>query len=127
MVGAGVLMILLAFYGTVLTLRNKLIDKTFYLKMMTWAIALPFIANTSGWIMREVGRQPWIVFGLQKTSDGVSPTVSSGMVITSFVGFTIIYGILAAVLVYLFVKYIKKGTEIYVDGSYEKELNTNTF
>jgi cytochrome d ubiquinol oxidase subunit I len=122
-----VLMILLAFYGTILTLRDKIESSRIYLRVMPWAIALPFIANTTGWIMREIGRQPWIVFGLQKTADGVSPTVSSSMVSTSFIGFTIIYGILAVVLVSLFIRYIKKGTEIYVDGSYEKELNTNTF
>ena len=77
--------------------------------------------------MREIGRQPWVVFGLQKTSDGVSPTVSTGMVATTFIGFTVIYGVLAAVLVYLFVFYIKKGTQPYIDGSYEKEISTNTF
>jgi cytochrome d ubiquinol oxidase subunit I len=127
MVGAGVLMILLAFYGTIVALRDKIESSRIYLRAMPWAIALPFIANTTGWIMREIGRQPWIVFGLQKTADGVSPTVSASMVSTSFIGFTIIYGILAVVLVSLFIRYIKKGTEIYVDGSYEKELNTNTF
>jgi cytochrome d ubiquinol oxidase subunit I len=127
MVGAGVLMILLAMYGTFLTLRNKLLENRWYLRLMPWAIALPFIANSSGWIMREVGRQPWVVFGLQKTSDGVSPTVSTGMVATSFIGFTIIYGILAAVLVFLFIRYIRRGTEDYVNGKYNQEINVNTF
>lgn len=127
MVGAGVLMILLSLYGTYLTLRNRLEDNKLYLKIMVWAIALPYIANTTGWIMREIGRQPWVVFGLQKTSDGVSPTVSTGMVATTFIGFTVIYGVLAAVLIYLVVFYIKKGTQPYIDGSYEKEISTNTF
>lgn len=76
MVGVGMLMILLSFIGTVAVLRNKLERYRRYLKWMTPAIALPFIANTSGWIMTEVGRQPWIVFGLQKTEDGVSPLVT---------------------------------------------------
>lgn len=109
MVAAGTLMILLSLFGTYAVIRNKLLDKRRYLKWMVPAIALPFIANTSGWIMREVGRQPWIVFGLQKTQDGVSPTVSSGMVLTSLIGFTVIYGILAAALIYLFVHFIRKG------------------
>lgn len=127
MVGAGVLMILLAMYGTFLTLRNKLLENRWYLKLMPWAIALPFIANSSGWIMREIGRQPWVVFGLQKTSDGVSPTVSSTMVGTSFIGFTVVYGILATILVFLFIRYIRRGTEDYVNGEYNKEINVNTF
>ena len=127
MVGAGVAMILLAAYGTWLVLKNKLEGRRIYLRLMLWAIALPYIANTAGWIMREIGRQPWIVFGLQKTSDGVSSTVTAPMVLTSMITFTVIYALLAAILVFLFVKYIKKGTSIYVDGKYEKELDVNTF
>jgi cytochrome d ubiquinol oxidase subunit I len=109
MVGAGTLMILLALYGIIAVARNRVERNIRYLKIMVWAIALPFIANTFGWIMTEVGRQPWVVFGLQKTADGVSPTVSAGMVLTSLIGFTVIYGILAAALVYLFVHFIRKG------------------
>lgn len=127
MVGAGVAMILLAAYGTWLVLKNKLEGRRLYLRFMLWAIALPYVANSAGWIMREVGRQPWIVFGVQKTSDGVSSTVTAPMVLTSMLTFTIIYALLAVVLVYLWVKYIKKGSEMYVDGKYEQELNVNTF
>jgi cytochrome bd ubiquinol oxidase subunit I len=111
MVGAGSLMILLALYGTVTVMRNRLEQGRRYLKLMVWAIALPYIANSAGWIMTEVGRQPWVVFGFQKTSDGVSPNVSSGMVLTSLIGFTLVYGILAACLVYLYVHFIRKGTD----------------
>ncbi|MFD0960426.1 cytochrome ubiquinol oxidase subunit I [Paenibacillus chungangensis] len=116
MVGAGMLMILLSLIGTVAVLRNKLDNYRRYLKWMTPAIALPFIANTSGWIMTEVGRQPWIVFGLQKTEDGVSPLVTPGMVATSLIGFTVVYGILAAVFIYLVVHTVRK------DGSAEPKV-----
>lgn len=112
MVGSGSLMILLALFGVIAMVRNRLLGSVRYLKLMVWAIALPYIANSTGWIMTEVGRQPWVVFGLQKTSDGVSPNVSAGMVLTSLIGFTLIYGILAAVLVYLFVHFIRKGVEL---------------
>lgn len=115
MVVAGSLMILLALYGTIKVVRNRVLAGTGFMKLMVWAIALPYIANTTGWIMTEVGRQPWIVFGLQKTADGVSPTVSAGMVLTSLIGFTLIYGILAAALVYLLVHFIRKGAEAGVD------------
>jgi cytochrome d ubiquinol oxidase subunit I len=111
MVGAGSLMILAALYGTVAMVRNRLLINKLYLKLMVWTIALPFIANSTGWIMTEVGRQPWVVFGLQKTTDGVSPTVSAGMVLTSLIGFTVVYGLIAAALVYLFVHFVKKGVE----------------
>lgn len=109
MVGAGTLMILLALLGTWRSIKNRLTESPRFLKAMVWAISLPFIANSFGWIMTEVGRQPWVVFGLQKTTDGVSPSVSAGMVLTSLIGFTAIYGILAFVLVYLFIHFIKKG------------------
>ncbi|RAV01480.1 cytochrome ubiquinol oxidase subunit I [Paenibacillus sp. YN15] len=111
MVGAGTLMILAGLYGAVAIVRNRLMNNTLYLKLMVWAIALPYIANSTGWIMTEVGRQPWVVFGLQKTTDGVSPTVSAGMVLTSLIGFTVVYGLIAAALVYLFVHFVKKGVE----------------
>lgn len=111
MVGAGMLMILLTMIGTIVAARNRLEHWRRYLKLMIPAIFLPFIANTSGWIMTEVGRQPWIVFGLQKTEEGVSPLVSKGMVGTTLIGFTTVYGILAAVFIYLVVHFVKKGPD----------------
>jgi len=112
MVGAGMLMILLGLLGTWFMLRNRIENRKLLLRLLIPAIALPFIANSAGWIMTEVGRQPWIVFGLQHTADGVSPNVSTGMVATSLIGFTVIYGILAAVFVYLVVHFVRKGIEI---------------
>ncbi|GAA4847161.1 cytochrome ubiquinol oxidase subunit I [Paenibacillus vulneris] len=116
MVLAGVLMILLSLFGTYAVWRNKLDQFPRYLKWMVPAISLPYIANSAGWIMTEVGRQPWLVFGLQKTEAGVSPTVTPAMVATSLIGFTVIYGLLAAALVYLIVVFVKKGA---VDEEHE--------
>lgn len=109
MVGAGMLMILLSFIGILGVWRKKLEGWRTYLKLMIPAMFLPYIASSAGWIMTEVGRQPWIVFGLQKTSDGVSPNVTAGMVLTSMIGFTVVYGILAALFIYLVVHFTKKG------------------
>ncbi|UVI30684.1 cytochrome ubiquinol oxidase subunit I [Paenibacillus spongiae] len=111
MVGAGMAMIFLGLFGTIAVIRNKAEKYRRYLKWMLPAMALPYIANSAGWIMTEVGRQPWIVFGLQKTEDGVSPLVSSGMVATSLIGFTLVYGILASVFVYLVVKTVRQGAD----------------
>ena len=111
MVGAGMAMLLLSIVGTIGVVRGRLEKYRRYLKWMVPAAALPFIANTAGWIMTEVGRQPWIVFGLQKTESGVSPLVSSGMVATTLIGFTLVYGILAVVFVYLVVREVRKGIE----------------
>lgn len=110
MVGAGMLMILLSLIGTFLVGRKKDLSKnTKYMKLMLYGISLPFIANISGWIMTEIGRQPWTVFGLMQTEDAVSPSVTSGSVLFSLISFTGIYTILGIVMAYLFVKVIKKG------------------
>lgn len=113
MVAAGSLMIVLTLYGAYLMARKKLenLNKWYY-KFMLWSIALPFIANTSGWIMREIGRQPWTVFGLMQTQDSISPSVSAGQILFSLITFSTIYAILAVVMSYLFVKTIKKGPHV---------------
>ena len=76
------------------------------------AITLPFIpllANTLGWIFTELGRQPWLVFGLLQTADGVSPSVTAGDVLTSMIVFTLLYGVLAVIEFKLLVDAIKVG------------------
>jgi cytochrome bd ubiquinol oxidase subunit I len=108
MVAAGVLMILLALYGVYLSIKDRLEQHKRYLRWMVPAIALPFIGNTMGWIMTEMGRQPWVVYGLLKTADGVSPTVSAGQVLTTLLGFGVAYGILAAIDIFLFLKVIRE-------------------
>ncbi|MEI3606362.1 cytochrome ubiquinol oxidase subunit I [Pseudogracilibacillus sp. SE30717A] len=108
MTGAGGVMLLLGFYGMYSTRRGMLPENKFYLKMMPFAIALPFIANTCGWILTEMGRQPWVVFGLMKTEDAVSPSVTANEMLFSLIAFTTMYSILAIVTIYLFVRHIKK-------------------
>lgn len=110
MVAAGSLMIVLSAYGVYLAARKRLerLNK-WYWRMMLFSISLPLIANTSGWVMTEFGRQPWTVFGLMQTKDSVSPSVTSGQVLFSLIAFCLIYAALAVVLVYLFVRAIKKG------------------
>ncbi|RXZ77833.1 cytochrome ubiquinol oxidase subunit I [Paenibacillaceae bacterium] len=110
MVASGSAMILLAMYGVYLWVRKKITQPNkLYLKLMMAGIALPFIGNTAGWIMTEIGRQPWTVFGLLTTQDSVSPTVSAGQIMFSLISFTTIYLILMGVLAFLFVKIARKG------------------
>ncbi|PWI58367.1 cytochrome ubiquinol oxidase subunit I [Sulfoacidibacillus thermotolerans] len=115
MVLAGTIMMLLALFGAYLMLRKKeLLHHPKFLKWLVWAIPLPFIANTTGWLMTEIGRQPWIVFGLQKTAQAVSPTVSAGEVLTTMIGFALIYGVFGVVEVYLLVKNVRLGPDEHV-------------
>lgn len=109
MVAAGGLMILLTMIGLFKNWRGKLETSQAYLKWMVPAISFPFIANFSGWIMSEIGRQPWIVYGLMTTADGISPNVSAGGVLFSLIAFSLIYTLLALAMVYLFVKVFKQG------------------
>lgn len=111
MAGAGMVMILAALLGLFYSFSEMLESRKWYLKLMIALIAFPFAANTAGWIMTEIGRQPWTVFGLMTTAASVSPNVSAGSLLFSLITFTVLYGILAAVLVFLFVKEIKKGTD----------------
>lgn len=108
MVGSGGIMLLLGLIGIFLARRETLIHNVKYLKIMVFAIALPFIANSTGWIMTEIGRQPWVVFGRMKTEDAVSSSVTFNEVLFSLISFTAIYTILALVTIFLFVKHIKK-------------------
>ena len=105
MVGAGILMLLLAIYGAYTAARGLTPTRRRFLYLMLGGLFLPYLANSTGWLMTEMGRQPWIVFGLLKTASGVSPSVGSGMVLTSLIAYTVVYGALMVVDVYLLGKY----------------------
>jgi len=106
MVGLGTLFILLTVYGWLR--RNRLMESPNYLKIMLFAIPLPYIAIELGWVLAEVGRQPWIVYVLMRTSDAVSP-VAGSQVLFSLIGFLVVYGLLGAIGFYLIAMNARKG------------------
>jgi cytochrome d ubiquinol oxidase subunit I len=109
MTGLGMVAVVFGFVGLWLMWHHKLERTTWYLRLALPAIALPYLANVTGWIFTEMGRQPWVVYGLQTTAAGVSPSVSAWTVAISLVGFTLLYGGLGAVDVWLMRKYAKNG------------------
>lgn len=111
MVGAGMVMIFASLLGLYFSYRETLAQQKWFLRGMVALISFPFIANSAGWIMTEIGRQPWTVFGLMTTSASISPNVSTQSLLLSLIAFCVAYTILAVVLVYLFVREIKKGVE----------------
>jgi cytochrome d ubiquinol oxidase subunit I len=97
MVGAGLLMVLLALLA-LLRWKVKFLQKSrLLLTLLLPAMALPYIATTSGWMLTETARQPWIVYGLQKVQDAVSPNITTGQVLFSVILFTVVLGALLAV------------------------------
>jgi len=108
MVVLGTLFPLLTIIG--LFLKNRLVENPWYLKVMIAAIPLPYIAIEAGWVLAEVGRQPWIVYGLMRTGDAVSP-VAGFQVMTTLVAFILVYGLLGAMGYYLIGKNAIKGPE----------------
>ena len=109
MVAMGLFFILLTFIGWILARKNRLESSPFFLRLILYSLPLPYIGVQIGWIVAEVGRQPWLVYGLLRTSDGVSKSITPGQVLMSLAGFTLVYGVLAMVDFYLLTKYAKKG------------------
>ena len=108
MVGLGGYFILMTIIGWFK--RNRLVDSPKFLKLMLLSIPLPYVACELGWIVAEVGRQPWIVYGLMKTSDAVSP-IATSQVLISLIAFIGVYGILGVTGFYLMAKNSIKGPE----------------
>ena len=110
MVGLGMFFLFAAWIGLYYYRKDKLLDQKWYLKMMTWSILLPYLAINLGWVVTEMGRQPWAVYGLMKTADAVSP-VPSAQVWFSLISLIIFYTVLLVANVYLQLKYIRKGPD----------------
>jgi len=106
MVGLGLYFVLITIYGWFR--RNRLSESRLYLKIMLFSVPLPYIATELGWVMAEVGRQPWIVYGIMKTSDAVSP-IASSQVLVSLTAFILVYGLLGIAGFYLIIKNAKKN------------------
>jgi len=107
MMGFGFAVMLICLAGLWLTRRQRLPRSRLFWWAAMVGIAFPFLANTTGWIFTEMGRQPWVVFGVMRTAAGVSPTVGTAEVLTSLVVFTLLYGLLAVIDVALMARYAR--------------------
>ncbi|MCJ7554626.1 MAG: cytochrome ubiquinol oxidase subunit I, partial [Ignavibacteriaceae bacterium] len=111
MVVIGFALIAISLLGVFFWWRGILFKQKWLLWIFVFSVPLPQIANQVGWITAEVGRQPWIVYGLMKTSEGLSKVVESGQVWFSLILFTIIYLFLFLLFIYLLNEKIKHGPE----------------
>lgn len=108
MVALGMFFIAFAAAAAALSLLGRTERYPLFLKFSVAAIPLPYLANELGWIVTEMGRQPWIVHGLMRTAEGASPNVGAGMVAFSLVSLTLVYAALGALGVFLMFKYAVK-------------------
>ena len=109
MIGFGLLVTLLALAGLWLTRRRRVPRSQWFYRAAMWGVVLPYLATTTGWIFTEMGRQPWTVFGVLRTSQSVSPGVSAGEIVTSMTVFTLLYAALAAIAGWLMIHHVKSG------------------
>jgi cytochrome d ubiquinol oxidase subunit I len=105
------LMFLLGLWGLWLIRRRSMAGSRWFLTLAVWAVTLPFLMNTAGWLLTESGRQPWIVQGIMLTKNAVSPSVGLASVITSLTVFVAAYLTLAIVDLMLMIRYARKEAE----------------
>jgi cytochrome d ubiquinol oxidase subunit I len=119
MMTTGVIMMLLSAFFLIAT--RKEYENAKWMKWVPWVIALPYIANMSGWILTEMGRQPWIVQGLLTVEQAVSPNLTTLDLLISLIGYAVVYGSLAVAMVKLMKKYAVAGPDAAIHESVDVE------
>jgi cytochrome d ubiquinol oxidase subunit I len=109
MAGLGTLFILTMGVATIVDLRGGLIRHRGMLWVLMFAFPFPYIATTAGWMTTELGRQPWVVYGLLRTADGASPNVHSGTALFTLIGFAGLYFVLGLLFLFLIGREISHG------------------
>ena len=111
MAGTGTAMFLVLFIGWLVAYKKNFEFSPLFYKVLLWGLSLPFIANATGWIFTEIGRQPWTVFGVFRVEDSVSKATTAGEVLFTMIGFTLLYAALIVPTVYLWKQIAVKGLE----------------
>jgi cytochrome d ubiquinol oxidase subunit I len=109
MVGLGTILIGAMALASLSLWRGKLYETRSLLWLLMLLLPFPYIATTAGWITAEVGRQPWLIYGIMRTQEGVSPYVSSGSALFTLLGFMGIYTILGMLFLFLVGREIEEG------------------
>ena len=122
MIICGVAMIALTTIGVILLRKKKLFDKRWLMLLFAWSVLLPQIANQVGWYTAETGRQPWVVYGLLRTSDALSQAVKANQVLFSLILFMLVYLLLFVLFIFLLNRKIQHGPDY--TGSEEDESHS---
>lgn len=111
MVAIGMALIGLTLYGAFCWWRGNLFQQKWLLRIFVLSVILPQIANQVGWFTAEMGRQPWVVYGLLRTSDALSKVVTANQVMFSIILFSLVYILLFGLFIYMMTKKIKHGPD----------------
>jgi cytochrome bd ubiquinol oxidase subunit I len=122
MAGLGTYFVLLMLVAAFLLLRGRLERTRWMLWLLLISFPLPYIANTAGWMTAEIGRQPWLIYGLLRTSEGFSHTVSAGNSLFTLIGFMGLYALLGLLFAVLIYREISHGPEAEVTEALAKEV-----
>lgn len=120
MVGLGTIFIAVMSIGLFLLFKKKLFSKRWFLWILMLSFPFPYIANTTGWMTAELGRQPWLIYGLLRTADGFSGNVSSGNALFTLIGFSGLYLLVGLLFIMLVLKEINHGPEYVSNKSTSK-------
>ena len=113
MVGIGLILIAVALTGAFLHWRGKLFESRWYLRIASMMAPLPFIAVLAGWFVTEAGRQPWLVYGLLRVEDGITPSLTGWMVLLTLIGYILVYAAIFAAGLYYLSRIMRAGPHAY--------------
>lgn len=125
MISIGMALIFLSLYGVYLLWKGKLYEKKWLMLIFVFSVLLPQIANQAGWYAAEMGRQPWVVYKLLRTSDALSKSVTAEHVLFSLIMFTLVYALLFVLFIYLLNKKIQHGFDDFQDDLPEYSKRDN--
>lgn len=111
MVALGTLFIAVALVSLVQLLRGRLHESPRLLRVLTWMIPLPFVAVLAGWWVTEIGRQPWLVYGMMRLSEGITPSLTGGMALFTLIGYIVVYAAVFSAGLYYLGKLVRGGPD----------------
>jgi cytochrome d ubiquinol oxidase subunit I len=116
MVGMWAIMFALTAWAVWLAWRRRIFVSRAYLRAATWCIPVGYVAVTAGWVTTEVGRQPYVVYGLLRTTDAVTPSLTGADVLASLLVYVIVYAVVFGAGVYYLVQMVRRGLPPAVEG-----------
>jgi cytochrome d ubiquinol oxidase subunit I len=127
MVVLGIFMGIVALIGVILLRKDAILRQRWFLRLLLPLIALPYLANISGWLLREMGRQPWVIQGILKTANALSPSLDFPTIVVSLAAFTLAYVVLATIDGWLLFRYARSGSPDLEENEQAIQEQSKTF